>query len=121
VGYVGIEPISLPEIKTILEAQGCTNLYKGERNYGCKYRETEVTYFNETAIEIYPHGPGFGPRSFYVTENKLWAGKDIPGQPNPDNFKDAVRRDVKDIGNIVRIKESSWEITKTQYPWMVVY
>ena len=121
-GYVGIESISLSEIKTKLEAQGCrTNDYKGETNNWCMYRETEVPYFKENGIEIYPHGPGFGPISFYVTENKLWAGKDIPGTPNPDNFKVVVRQDVKDIGNILKIKENSWKITKTEYPWTVIY
>ena len=84
-------------------------------------RETEVSQLSENGIEIYPHGPGFGPISFYVTENKLWADKDIPGRPNPENFKAAVREDVKTIGGIVIIKENSWKITKTEYPWTVIY
>ena len=121
-GYVEIEPISLSEIKTKLEGQGChTNDYKGERTNFCIYRETEVPYFKEVGIEIYPHGPGFGPISFYVTQNKLWADKDISGSPNPENFKEAVRQDVKDIGNIVKIRENSWKITKMEYPWTVIY
>lgn len=121
-GYVEIEQISLLEIKTRLEEQDCHTIdYKEERNNWCMYRETEVPFFKENGIEIYPHGPGFGPISFYVTERKLWAGKDIPGSPNPDNFKAAVRQDVKDIGNIVKIKENSWKIIKSQYPWTVIY
>lgn len=121
-GYVGIEPISLAEIIIKLEAQGChTNDYKGERTNRCLYQETEVTFLKENGIEIYPHGPRFGPSSFYVTENKLWADKDIPGSPNSEKFKEEVRQDVKNMGDIVKIEENSWKITKTKYPWTVIY
>ncbi len=121
-GYVDIESISLSEVKTKLEAQGCHTIdYEGERINRCMYREIEVTQLKENGIEIYPHGDGFGPVSFYVTENKLWADKDIPGSPNPDKFKEAVRQDVNNLGNIVKLKENAWKITKTEYPWDVIY
>lgn len=121
-GYVGIEPILLSEIKIKLEAQGChINDYKGERTNRCAYRETKVTQLEENGIEIYPYGLGFGLVSFYITENKLWADKDIPGSPNPNNFKEAVRQDVNSLGNLVQFKENSWKITRTKYPWTVIY
>jgi hypothetical protein len=123
VGYVEIEPISFIEIKKKLEEQGChTTDYTGERNSPwCMYREAEVPYNKENGLEIYPHGYGFGTISFYVTKEKLWTGKDIVGLPNPNNFKVAVRQDVTDIGGIVTLRESTWKITKTEYPWSVVY
>lgn len=121
-GHVQIEPVSLAVIKTQLEAQGChVNNYEGKRDNPCMFRETGVPFFKENGLEIYPHGPGFGPISFYLTINRLWADKDIAGLPEPNKFKEALRQDVKDIGNIVKIKENSWEITKTQYPWTVIY
>lgn len=54
-----------------------------------------------------------GPVSFWVTERRLWAGKDLPGSPDSEKFKDAVRTDVRGIGNVVRIKEDSWMILET--------
>lgn len=123
-GYVGIETISLSEIKTKLETLGCHTIdyfTEGAAINSCMYKETEVIQLKENGIEIYPRGPGFGPISFYVTGNKLWADKDIPGPPNPENFKAAVRQDVTSIGGIVKIKETSWKITKTEYPWTVIY
>lgn len=121
-GYVEIEPVSLPEIKAKLDALWChTGDYEGKRINWCVYRETKDTPLKGEGIEIYPQGPGFGPVSFYVTENKLWADKDIPGSPNQEKFKEAVRKDVEKTGNVVKIKEDSWKITKTQYPWTVIY
>ena len=121
-GYVSIENISLPETKTKLESQGChTSDYKGERTGPCIYAEAKVSQSNEDGFLIYPHGYGFGPLSFYVTTNKLGAEKDIPGAPDPEKFKAEVRQDVKQTGNVVTIKEGSWVITKTTYPWGVVY
>ena len=121
-GYVNIEPISLSNLKTKLEENGChTNDFKDEGINPCRYRETNVSYENKNGIVVYPHGYGFGPMSFSLTENKLWDTKDIPGSPDPDKFKAEVRQDVSAIGNIVQIKENSWKITETKYPWDVVY
>ena len=124
VGYVKIEPISLSDIKTKLEKQGChTNDYRGERISPCVYEETIISYENEkkNGIRIYPNGYGFGPLYFSLTEDKLWNITDFLGPPDPDKFKESTRRDVGAIGNIVQIKENSWKITKTKYPWTVVY
>src|SRR3989344_6969442 len=121
-GYVKIEPMSLSDIKTKLEEQGChTNDYKGETTNRCRYQETTVSYEKNNGLVIYPHGWGWGPISFSLTEDKLWDSKDIPGPPNPDKFKEEVRQDVSAIGNIVQIKENSWKITETKYPWTVLY
>jgi hypothetical protein len=121
-GYVKIEPVSLSDIKTKLEEQGChTNDYKGETTNRCRYQETIVSYEKKNGLVIYPHGYGWGPISFSLTEDKLWDSKDIPGPPNPDKFKEEVRQDVSAIGNIVQIKENSWKITETKYPWTVIY
>lgn len=123
-GYVKIEPISLSDIKTKLEAQGCHgNDYKGDITNGnpCRYQETTVSYEKKIGIVIHPHGFGWGPLSFSLTEDKLWNTKDISGPPNPDKFKAEVRQDVSAIGNIVQIKENTWKITETKYPWTVIY
>lgn len=121
-GYVEIETISLSEIKAKLEEQGChINDYKGEATSRCRYQETVVPFDKKNGVVIYPNGFGWGPISFYVTENKLWDTKDIPGSPNLDKFKEEVRRDVDAIGDIVRIKENSWKITETKYPWTAIY
>jgi hypothetical protein len=121
-GYVKIESMSLPDIKTKLEEQGChANDYKGETTNPCRYQETTVSYEKKNSLVIYPYGYGWGPISFSLTEDKLWDSKDIPGPPNPDKFKEEVRQDVSAIGNIVQIKENSWKITETKYPWTVIY
>ena len=121
-GYVKIEPMSLSDIKTKLEEQGCHgNDYKGETANLCRYREANVSYENKNGIIVHPHGFGWGPLSFSLTEDKLWDSKDIPGPPEPNKFKEEVRQDVSAIGNIVQIKESSWKITETKYPWTVLY
>jgi len=121
-GYVSIEPVSLAEIKIKLETQGChTNDYTGETTNRCTYRDAVVTQLNENGIEIYPRGPGFGPVSFSITENKLWTEKDIPGPPDQKKFKEEVRQDVESLNSIFTIKENSWKITETKYPWTVIY
>jgi len=121
-GYVKIEPMSLSDIKTKLEEQGCHgNDYKGETTNPCRYQEANVSYENKNGIIVHPHGFGWGPLSFSLTEDKLWDSKDIPGPPDPNKFKEEVRQDVSAIGNIVQIKESSWKITETKYPWTVLY
>lgn len=124
-GYVEIEPISFIEIKNKLEALGCydPNNYKqgvsAEPVSNCQY-QSKINGGVE-GIEIFPKGPGFGPVSFNITKNKLSATKDIDGPPNPEKFKEEVRQDVMDIGNVVQIKENSWKITKTDYPFTAIY
>lgn len=105
-----------------MEEQGCrTNDYNGETQSRCRYIETVVPFDNEEGIQIHPRGFGFGPLSFYLTKDKLWATKDIDGTPDLNKFKEEVRQDVKDIGNTIKIKENSWKITNTKYPWTAIY
>ena len=120
-GYVEIERTSIPDIKAKLDGQGCHFWIakKYDEYHGCLY--TETNYENDAAIQIYPHGGCFGVCSFYLTENKLVASKDIAGKPNLENYQKEIRQDLKNIGNIVMIKEDSWKNIKMKYPWDVVY
>ena len=102
-GQVNIEPVVLSEIEKLLTAKNVHHINTVER------------------IEIYPHGPGFGPLSFTLTETLIKAQKDIPGTPDPEKYKEEVRQDVRDIGGILSIKENSWKITKTTYPFTAIY
>lgn len=121
-GYVSIAPVSLSDIKAKLLAQGCQQIgYRGAAKSKCRFQETTVYALNEPGIEIFPTGPAFGPLSYYITANKIWAEKDILGSPNPDLFKQEVRQDVAATGTIVTILENSWKITKMEYPWDAEY
>jgi|GEM_PF-5394599 len=121
-GYVHIEPVSLSDIKTQLEKQGCHTInHDPETIDSCFYQETNIYYENKNGFVIYPHGQGFGPISFSLTEDTLWDNKDILGPPRSSAFKEAVRQDVQAIGNIVKIKENSWKITEMEYPWTAIY
>ena len=125
VGYMEIEPMALSKIKTQLELQGC-HIWKNEdRNKRrCWYKEAglgDLGYEKKPGVVVYPHGGGFGPLSFSLYEEKLWDVKDIPGTPDPEKFKEAVREDVRAIGNIVKIKEDSWKIPTMNYPVNVLY
>lgn len=102
-GQVGIEPISLTEIDAKLKAKNIYHSIDGE------------------TMVVYPHGQGFGPISFTLTKNTLTASKDIPGTPDKEKYKEEVRQDVKVIGGIITIKEDTWKIIKTTYPWTVLY
>ncbi|MES2213539.1 MAG: hypothetical protein V4473_01710 [Patescibacteria group bacterium] len=121
-GYVSIETVSLADIKTKLETQGCHDMkYTGGAASRCKYSDGVSKLFNQKSLEIYPNGLGFGPNSFYITENKLWADQDISGKPDMEKYKAGVRKYVTEIKNIVTIKENTWKITRSEYPWNVVY
>jgi hypothetical protein len=122
-GYVKIEPISLSDIKVKLEAQGCrTQDYKGETVSSCRYRDVEkIPFEKKTGIAIYPYGFGWGPMSFYITEDTLWDVQDILGSPRREKFEQEVMQDISAIGGIVQIKEGSWKITELKYPWTVSY
>jgi hypothetical protein len=121
-GYVRIDTLSLPEMKAKLEQNGCHAAgYEGNATGVCRYRETTVPFDGEAGIQVHPHGYGFGPLSFYLTEDRLWAVKDIPGPPDLKKFQEEVRQDVAATGNIVIIHEDSWKITEKKYPWTVIY
>lgn len=102
-GHVGIEPISASALRAKLKERKILHSANGE------------------ILIIYPHGPGIGPVSFSISGNTLLAEKDIPGIPDAEKYKEEVRADVRAIGGAVTIKENTWKITKTTYPWMVIY
>lgn len=122
-GYVEIEPVSTEAIKTKLEQLGCGFNTYSKRTNGeyCMYEKAkEPENFGEI-INVYANGPTFGPSGFEIAEDRVWAGKDIPGPPNPEKFKEEVRQDVQVLGSLVVIKENSWKITEMKYPWTVIY
>lgn len=102
-GEVSIEPVVLSNIEAQLKAKNIHHIV------------------GEDGIEIYPHGPGFGPLSFTLTQNSIKASKDIPGTPDKEKYKEEVRQDIRNIGDIITIRENTWEVIKTTYPWMVIY
>ncbi|MEK7604454.1 MAG: hypothetical protein AAB442_01510 [Patescibacteria group bacterium] len=102
IGQVSIEPISLTDVDAALKA---------------KYIYHTV---NADFIEVYPTGPGWGPRSFTLTKDTLKAAEDIPGIPSREKFKAAVRHKLEYVGVNVTIKENTWEI-KIRYPVTSMY
>ena len=102
-GQVSIEPVVLADIEAELKAKNIYHAMDGE------------------TIVVYPHGQGWGPLSFTITKNTLKATKDIPGTPDPEKYKEEIRQDVRDVSGIVTIKENTWKVTKTTYPWTVIY
>ncbi len=121
-GYVSIKTVSLADIKTKLEAQGCVDTkYQGNTQSRCRYSDGTSKQFNQPSLYIYPNGLGFGPNSFYITEDKLWADQDLPGKPDPEKYKTATRKYVTSIHDIIQIQENTWKITRSEYPWTVVY
>jgi hypothetical protein len=122
-GFVEIEPVLLSELRTRLETQGCRDIgFQGETASACRYKEAQAPQSNESCIEIFPEGAfGMGPIAFWVSEGRIWVYKDLFGPPNPEDFKEAVRKDVETIGRIVRIKEDSWTIIESHDCTDVVY
>ncbi len=102
-GQVSIEPVSLEQIKIQLKEK---NIYYA---------------VDKETIIVYPRGQGWGPLSFILSKNTIKATKDIPGTPDPEKYKEEVRQDVEAIGGMITIKENTWRITKTTYPWTVLY
>ena len=132
VGYIGFHFVSSRGILPVHVVQNARTLYEGQvgieqmplAEIQTKLKEKNIQHTMNTegaSIVVYPHGPGFGPVSFVLTENLLKITKDIIGVPDPEKFKEEVRQDVKDVGGIIKIREDSWKITKTTYPWTVVY
>jgi hypothetical protein len=121
-GYVKIEPISLADLKTELERLGCRRFGDTTRTESpCNYELHFVAADKKQSIAIFPLGPGFGPVSFTVEEDRISASEDIPGLPDPSKFKAEVRKEVSFLGDILKIRENSWKITKTTYPWTAIY
>lgn len=122
-GFVAIEPVSLDALRELLDTNGCRG-ENIENPSECWYSYVkEVPAGEKRSMEIFPHGLGWGPLSFAVTEdNRLLATKDIPGPPDIEKYKAAVRKDIADAKlGILVITEGTWKLTKTTYPWDVMY
>jgi hypothetical protein len=122
-GYVDIVPVEFATLETALQTQGCfdgttnTNWPTGK----CVYKKVIPPAGFQKGLEIFPHGAGFGPVSFYLTSTRLSATKDIAGVPDAEKFAAAITRDIESIKNIVTIKAGSLKLTRTEYPWTAVY
>jgi hypothetical protein len=122
-GYVDIMPVELVTLETQLQSQGC---FDGTTNANwptnaCVYKRVNPPAGFPKGLEIFPHGAGFGPVSFYLTSSRLSLTKDISGVPDMEKFKQAVRNDIEYIKNIVTAKEDTWTLTRNEYPWTAVY
>ncbi len=103
-GQVEFEQITLGEIDQRLSAKNIYHVVK------------------ENSIEVFPFGPaGFGYLSFTITDKLIKATKDIPGTPDLEKYKEEIRQDIKNTGSVITIKEDTWKILKTTYPWDVIY
>lgn len=121
-GYVDIESLSAEDLMERLEKQGCRPFDVDEaHNPGCRFHRTIDEPPEKEGVQIFPHGPGFGPVSFIVTETRLWTWEDIAGPPDEEKFKTAVREDVMAIGNIISLRENSWKLLRVDYPVDYVY
>lgn len=125
-GSVEIEHISIEKIKEELMKHGCVD------SEGMNVSELDCYfhYINSgelkdkvptNSLAIYPRGWGWGPVFFSLSENKMWATKDIEGSPDKEKYKEEVREDIEYIGNIVTIKENTWEFEKIEHPVTYVY
>ena len=130
VGYLGLFFLASKGVLPINVVPGARTLYEGEvgiEPVGFSSIESELKARNiyyrvrEDGLEICPRGVGFGPVCFLLTQNTIKASQDIPGVPDKEKYKEEVREDVGRIGNILRIKENSWKITKTEYPFTAAY
>ena len=119
--FVMINPLQLSVLKSRLEGRGCLYNYQGEITNNCIFADSKIVKLNENGLEIFPHGPGFGPVSFIITDSKIWAQKDLDGTPDKEKYKIEVREDIENLGNIVQIMEDTWQFTKIEYPWNVIY
>lgn len=73
------------------------------------------------ALVVYPRGLGFGPVAIVLTRDRLLASKDIPGRPDEEAFRRAVRADARELGDVVQIVEGTWTMSEVTCPWTVVY
>ena len=72
-------------------------------------------------ITIHLRGLGFGPGGILVTADRLYADRDLPGAPDEEAYRQAVRGEVGELAGLVRIVEGSWRLTEVLHPWTVVY
>ena len=118
-GNVDIVPVNLDSLAIKLK-EVCSVPFN-EYGARCIFNETVHEPSGKNALEVFPRGPGFGPGSFIVTEDTLYAVKDIDGFPNIKKFKAEVRADIVLVGDVITILDDTWDLTSTDYPVNVVY
>jgi hypothetical protein len=117
-GSVGIAPATLAERAARLEARGCGPLRAGEAPARCFYERRDAGR-GEEALLVHPHGLGFGPDALVLTRDRLVATKDLPGPPDEEAYRRAVRESAGEIG--VLVVEGTWVLEQVTYPWTVLY
>ena len=108
-GSVKINPIILTDVENKLLQVECGSYY--DYNMQCRYSKGQMP---TPYIDIY-YAP-FGDR-FTIMEDKILATKKMAVSSNQNQFKELVRKTIKDLGNIVQIQEDSWNIKENKvYP-----
>jgi len=121
-GYVMIEKTSLADIAFALEQNGCLDRTAKESLIGnCYFVYRETSDQAQKNIMVFPRGVGMGPVSFILKEDRLVFDQDIAGKPDKEKCQAEVRRDLKSVGNVVKIQENTWQFDKIEYPWDVIY
>ncbi|WP_437505871.1 hypothetical protein [Sorangium sp. So ce1099] len=108
-GEVRIEPVAVEALLEQFVRSGCVRLPSAQVSSGCVVGIQEGS--SPARLVVYPKGDGcFGPCQFWIDGQKLYAHKDIKGWRDDDDFKDAVRADVRKLGNLVTIVEDTWSV-----------
>jgi hypothetical protein len=119
-GQVKITPTTIEGITAALQENGCKE--QKETAIGidgnCYYKKTGYRHMADV-LEVFPQGAGFGPVSFFVSEEVLFFSKDIREKPNMETLKRDVREDASLAG--VEIQERTWKFDSVKYPWDVIY
>ncbi len=121
-GSVLIEKTSIIKIIDDLEAVGCIDIEsvvnEKSKNFSCRFKEQD-----NSTLDVYPRGMGWGPISFTISNGEIiFADKDITGLPDIEKYKTEVREDINIVGtNTIIIREDTWQLEETRYPWNVVY
>ena len=115
---VGIDSTSFSLIEQRLTNNGCEPLPQTTRGPSCYFGR--ISRDGQNVIRIYPEGAaGFGSISFDVSEDTLYAAKDVRGPQSEELFKQAVRDDLALVGNVVTIREDAWVVDGvTEVTWV---
>ena len=131
-GYVNIEPSTFEQIAKNLQSAGCVPA--GSLIDACFFEERIIPISTDNNIDsgravpidetepsqepdgykvimVHPSGASFGPTDFAVTENRLYASRDIAGERDNQKFKTAVENQVADLQNFVAIKSDTWVVS----------
>jgi hypothetical protein len=120
-GSVAIAPASLAERVARLEARGCRPMNGGSVGAACVFERASAGPSDPPGLVVHPRGLGFGPSEVVITGGRLHAAKDLPGSPDEEAYRRAVREDVSQLGEAVQIVEGTWTMSEIKYPWTVRY